>query len=76
MKAGNALDFSCKCFSFLSFRVQGAQTSGGFHLHLLVFPSLYQLNSRIGVLVNSSFANDKFRRISTSVQNLFAVIVL
>ena len=27
MEAGNALDFSCKCFSFLSFRVQGAQTS-------------------------------------------------
>ena len=31
--------------------------SGGFHLHLLVFPFIYQLNSRIGVLVNSSFAN-------------------
>ena len=31
---------------------------GGFHLHLLVFPFVYQFNSRIGVLVNSSFAND------------------
>ena len=27
MEAGNALDFSCKYFCFLSFRVQGAQTS-------------------------------------------------
>ena len=31
---------------------------GGFHLHLLGFPFFYQFNSRIGVLVNSSFAND------------------
>ena len=31
---------------------------GGFHLHLLVFPFVYQFNSRIGVLVKSSFAND------------------
>ena len=31
---------------------------GGFHLHLLVFPFVYQFNFRIGVLVNSSFAND------------------
>ena len=31
---------------------------GGFHLHLLVFPFVYQLNYRIGVLVHSSFAND------------------
>ena len=31
---------------------------GGFHLHLLVFPFVYQFNSRIGVLVHSSFAND------------------
>ena len=30
----------------------------GFHLHLLVFPFVYQFNSRIGVLVNSSFEND------------------
>ena len=26
--------------------------------YLLVFPFVYQFNSRIGVLVNSSFAND------------------
>ena len=31
---------------------------GGFHLHLFVFPFVYQFNSRIGVLVKSSFAND------------------
>ena len=31
---------------------------GGFHLYLLVFPFVYQFNSRIGVLVKSSFAND------------------
>ena len=30
---------------------------GGFHLHLLVFPFVYQFNSRMWVLVNSSFAN-------------------
>ena len=31
---------------------------GGFHLHLLVFPFVYQFNSRIGVLVHSSYAKD------------------
>ena len=31
---------------------------GGFHLHLLVFPFVHQFNSRIGVLVHSSFGND------------------
>ena len=31
---------------------------GGFHLHLLFFSFVYQFNSRIGVLVHSSFAND------------------
>ena len=31
---------------------------GGFHLLLLVFPFVYHFNSRIGVLVNSSFANN------------------
>ena len=30
---------------------------GGFYLHLLVFPFIYQFNF-IGVLVHSSFAND------------------
>ena len=51
---------------------------GGFHLHLLVFPLVYQFNSRIGVLVNSSFANDcivekDFNNISASFQNMFVV---
>ena len=31
---------------------------GGFHLHLLVFPFIYQFESRIEALVCSSFAND------------------
>jgi hypothetical protein len=31
---------------------------GGFHLHLLVFPFVYQFSYRIGVLVHSLFAND------------------
>ena len=31
---------------------------GGFHLHLLVFPFVYQFNSRLEALVCSSFAND------------------
>ena len=31
---------------------------GGFNLHLLIFPFVYQFTSRIGVLVNSSIAND------------------
>ena len=30
---------------------------GGFHLHLLVFPFVYQFNSRIVAVVCSSFAN-------------------
>ena len=33
-------------------------TIGGFHLHLLVFPIVYQFSLRIGVLDHSSFAND------------------
>ena len=32
--------------------------AGGFHLHLLTFPFIYQFNSRIDILVHSSFAND------------------
>jgi hypothetical protein len=36
----------------------GSGKKGGFHLHLLVFPFVNQFNSRIGVLVHSSFAND------------------
>ena len=31
---------------------------GGFHLHLFVFPFVYQFNSRIGVLVKSPFAKN------------------
>ena len=46
---------------------------GGFHLHLLVFPFVYQFNSIIGVLVNSSFANDQFRIISTTFQHHFKI---
>ena len=30
----------------------------GFHLHLLVFPFVYQFNSKIVAVVYSSFAND------------------
>ena len=36
----------------------GRVDKGGFHLHLFVFPFVYRFNSRIGVLVKSSFAND------------------
>ena len=49
---------------------------GGFHLHLLVFPFVYQFNSRIGVLVHSSFANDYFRGISTSFHCHFKICLL
>ena len=48
-------------------------TLGGFHLHILVFSLVYQLNSRIGVLVQSSFANDQFRRISATFQHHFKI---
>ena len=47
---------------------------GGFHPHLLVFPFVYQFNSRTGVLVHSSFANDLFGRISTTFQHHFKVV--
>ena len=43
----------------------------GFHLHILIFPFVYQFNSRIGILVHSSLANDQFRRISTTFQQHF-----
>ena len=49
---------------------------GGFHLHLLVFPFVYQFSSIIVALVHLSFANDYFRRISTSFQNSFVVIAM
>ena len=44
---------------------------GGFHLHLLVFSFVYQLDYGIGVLVRSSIANNKFRRISATLQHHF-----
>jgi hypothetical protein len=40
---------------------------GEFHLHLSVYPFVYQFNSRIVGLVCSSFANDQLRRISKFV---------
>ena len=40
-------------------KIYGLQIKkGGFHLQLLVFPFVYQFNSRIWVIVHSSFAND------------------
>ena len=48
----------------------------GFHLQLLVFPFIYPFNSRIRVLVQSSFANEEFRRISTTFQHHFKICLL
>ena len=42
---------------YVSYLAKNKHT-GGFHLHLLVYPFIYQFNSTIGVLVHSSFAND------------------
>ena len=50
--------------------------AGGFHPHLLVFPFVHQFNFRIWVLVQSSFANDKFRRISTSFQHHLKICLM
>ena len=50
------LIFISYLWSFVQSKV--TKDKGGFHLHLLVFPFVYQFNSRIGVLVHSSFAND------------------
>ena len=59
----------------IDFPLSNSRDQGGFHLHFLVFPLVYQSNSRIGVLVNSSFANQKdFNNISASFQNLFVVV--
>ena len=49
---------------------------GGSHLHLLVFPFVYQFHSRIETIVCSSFANDKFRRISASFHHHFKICLL
>ena len=42
------------------------------HFGTYVFPFVYHFNSRIGVLVRSSFAN--FNNISVSFQNLFVCL--
>ena len=49
---------------------------GGFHLYLLVFPFVYQFNSRILVLVNIQkwLVQKNFNIISASFQNLFVVV--
>ena len=62
----------CKLFGNLGYQLD----YGRFHLHLLVFPFIYQFNSRIGILVNSSFANDYFKRISTTFQHHFRIFLL
>ena len=49
---------------------------GGFHLHLLVFPFIYQFHCRIEALVCSSFENDYFRRISALFQHHFEIRLL
>ena len=49
---------------------------GGFHLHLLVLPFVYLFSSRIGVLTHSLFANDLFKRISTTFQQHFKICFL
>ena len=60
--------------------ILGGRGTGGFHLHLLLFPFVYQFHSRTEALVCSSFANKwlvqkDFSIISTSFQTLFVVIV-
>ena len=47
-----------KCKHRLPINVDKQHSKGGFHLHLLVFPWAHQFNSRIGVLVHSTFEND------------------
>ena len=59
----NRLLLKMECFrgyyeQFLQNKLFLKHDLGGFHLQLLVFPFVYQFNFRIGVLVNSSFAND------------------
>ena len=49
---------------------------GGFHLHLLVLPFVYQFHSRIEALVCSSFENDYFRRISALFKHHFKICLL
>ena len=57
----NKIELDIKVFNFdinLLRRLVALIDKGGFHLHLLVFPFFYQFDSRIGVLVQSSFANE------------------
>ena len=54
-------------------RFPSNENIGVFHLQLLVFPFVCRFHSRIEAIVCSSFANDKFRRISTKFQNMFVV---
>ena len=52
---------------------------GGFHLHLLVFPSVYQFNSRIQVLVQSFLqmtSSEGFQQHFSILSNLFVVFIL
>ena len=50
---------------------------GGFHLHLLVFPFIYQFNTRIGVLVRSCkwLVQKDFNNISQSFHSLIVEVV-
>ena len=64
------LSLSNHIYESESGEVPSMHNQGGFHLQLLVFPFVYQFNSRIGVLVNSSFAEgfqQRFSIISKSV---------
>ena len=58
------------------FSVNATMPNDGFHLHLLVFPFVYQFHFRIEALVCSSFANDQFRRISPSFHHHFKICLL
>ena len=61
---------------YLSNAYRNKTKNGGFHLHLSVFPFVYQFNSRTGVLVHSSFANDYLRSISTTFEHHFKICLL
>ena len=47
---------------------------GGFHLHLLVFPFIYQFNSRIDTIICKWLVQKDFSNISASFQNLFVLV--
>ena len=72
-----SLNRSIQClYAFFGTRLCTEEEYGGFHLHLLVFPFVCQFNSRIGVLVHSSFSNEKYRRISTTFQHHYKICLL